>query len=133
MFLNPFPIQFLALLAYFILRVFVAGTLLFLGIKHLRHRHNIKHAMQLRWFPFGLFSVWYLALIEIICGLMFLFGIYTQIAALLVLIMAVKFIFFGKYISSPFIPSRMFYILLTAASLSLFITGAGAFAFDLPI
>jgi len=64
---------------------------------------------------------------------MFVAGYYTQIAALISVILCIKIILLYKKFGGQYIPSRMFYTLLFAASFSLLITGAGAFAFDLPI
>jgi len=131
--LNPFPIQFLALLAYLILRVFVGGILLYLGFTHLKYRHDLTFALSIPWFPHSTFSVLMLFSTEIIIGCMFIGGFYTQYAAIIGMILALKMLVFYKRFTSPRLPGRLFYILLFGASLSLFITGAGAFAFDLPI
>lgn len=131
--LNPFPIQFLALLAYLILRVFVGGILVYLGITHLSRRHDLKHAISLPLFPYGLASVWYLATLELLAGVMFIVGFYTQIAAIISFFIALEMLVLYSRFRSPLIPSKLFYVLLLGASISLFITGAGALAFDLPI
>jgi uncharacterized membrane protein YphA (DoxX/SURF4 family) len=131
--LNPFPILFLALLAHFLLRVFVGSILLYLGILHMQCRHDMKHALAPKVPMGGLAAVWMLALTEIIVGVMFIAGFYTQISALICMVLALKLIVFNRRFASPRIPSRLFFVLLFATSLSLFITGAGAFAFDLPL
>ncbi len=131
--LNPFPIQFLALFAYTILRVCVGVILVCLGFSHIRDRHSLKESFSFRFFPYGLFSIWYMAVVELIIGTMFILGLYTQIAALISIILAIKCFIFNRRFVSPTIPGRLFYILLFAVSFSLFITGAGFFAFDLPI
>lgn len=131
--LNPFPILFLSMLAHFLLRVTVGGLLLHLGVTHLAHRHDLKHTLTMRFFPYGLFAACWLGIAEIVLSVMFVFGFYTQIAALVTIVYAVKVLVFRRQFASPYIPGPLFFILLLAASLSLFITGAGAFAFDLPI
>ena len=131
--LNPFPIQFLAILAYTILRLTIGILFIYFGALHVTKRHDLKYALSLPWFPFGSVGVWLLSGVEFLVGVMFIFGFYTQIAAILSMILSLKLIVFNKRFASPYIPSRLFYILLLGASLSLFITGAGAFAFDLPI
>jgi len=131
--LNPFPIQWLSFFAYALLRWVVGSVLLYLGISHIRHRHDLKHTFTLRLFPYGLFSVWYFGLIEIAVGVMYILGFYTQYAALVVIIMSIKLLIFKRLLASEYMPGAYFYILLFGASLSLFITGAGPFAFDLPI
>jgi uncharacterized membrane protein YphA (DoxX/SURF4 family) len=130
--LNPFPIQFLTMLAHFLLRLFVGGVCVYLGARHIRHRNDMRNALNAWWLP-GLFTVWYMAAIELIIGTLFILGLYTQIAALVAMILAIKMIIFHRRFTSPYIPGRAFYVLLFAISLSLFITGAGAIAFDLPI
>jgi uncharacterized membrane protein YphA (DoxX/SURF4 family) len=131
--LNPFPIQFLSLFAYFLLRVTVALVLLVLAWQQLRSRRELAPALQLPWFPHGNLSVWILIVAEVgIAGLL-LIGLYTQYAALALMIMSVKLIVFRRWFRHPAIPARLFLVLLFGAALSLFITGAGAFAFDLPI
>lgn len=131
--LNPFPIQFLALLAYMLLRIFVGSIFLYFGVSHIQRRNEIVHALSFPLFGHNLFLVWYFALYELLIGAMFFFGFYTQIAALLAVILCIKMLIFYNRFTSTYIPSKIFYVLLLGASLSLFITGAGAFAFDLPI
>jgi uncharacterized membrane protein YphA (DoxX/SURF4 family) len=131
--LNPFPVQFLSLFAYLILRVFVGGILFFLGFSHIRAKETLAHAFPVRCFPSWDFSVWFFAFFEIVSGLMFIAGLYTQIAAIIGMVIALLVLLFYRPAGDTTFPGRIFYLLLFAASLSLFITGAGAFAFDLPI
>jgi uncharacterized membrane protein YphA (DoxX/SURF4 family) len=131
--LNPFPIQFLALLAYFILRVITGLVLITLGFRHLKHRETLAQNMKLTIAPFGGFNVWALAITEIAVGSLLIIGLHTQWAALILIIMSLKLIWLERYFKHSTIPSRLFYLLLIGIGLSLFITGAGAFAFDLPI
>ena len=74
-----------------------------------------------------------LALLELGIGVMFFLGWYTQIAALISIFLSLGVFFLYTRFSSPLMPGRLFYLLLAAVSLSLFITGAGFFAFDMPI
>lgn len=131
--LNPFPIQFLALFAYAVLRIIVGLVLIYLGTKHLRNRDALVPSFSFRFFPYGRFSVWYLVFVEIVLGLMFTFGLLTQIAALITMVLSLKLIVLQRRLASPFIPGRLFYVLLFGISFSLFITGAGIFAFDVPL
>ena len=131
--LNVFPIQFLAPLAYAILRVCVGFVFLFLSKQHLRNRVSLGEAFQTARIPFSFGFVWQLALLELVVGVMFLLGFYTQIAALLALLYVCKLILLRRRVSHPLIPSRLSLVLIFFISLSLFITGAGIFAFDLPI
>ncbi len=131
--LNPFPIQFLALFAYAILRIFVGLILMYLGASHIRNRQTLKGVLSFAWFPYENFLVWYVALLELILGTMFVIGFLTQVAALLTFFLSLKFIILNKHFRSPFVPGRLFYVLLLGSALSLFITGAGVPAFDLPL
>lgn len=131
--LNVFPIQFLAPLAYTILRLCVALVFLYLAHSHLKNKGVLKESLGFSGFPYGGFVTWYLIVIELVIGCMFFFGFYTQIAALLAMLFSLDLFLGRKKVSHELLPSTMVKILLFFASLSLFITGAGAFAFDLPI
>lgn len=131
--LNPFPIQFLALFAYFLLRLFLGSVLLYLGFKHFRNRETLRAAFTLSWFPFGSLATWVFITAEVVTGTLLVLGAYTQYAALIVILMSLKMFIMRNHFIHPAIPQRLFYILLLGASLSLFITGAGVLAFDLPI
>jgi len=121
------------MLAYFVLRILVGGMLIYLGVLHLRHREELRYVLVLSWFPFGRFSTWMFGISELILGVMFVLGFFTQIAAVVTALMSLKLIILSHWFQSRYIPERLFYLLLFGTSLSLLITGAGAFAFDLPI
>lgn len=131
--LNIFPIQWLALFAYAILRLFVGGVLLVLGFRHLRLRSEIAAVTKVPLFPFPRVAVALLALTEIIAGTLITVGAYTQLGAILLVILAAKMIIWSGAFAHSSIPPRLLYILLLGCGLSLFITGAGVLAFDLPI
>jgi uncharacterized membrane protein YphA (DoxX/SURF4 family) len=131
--LNPFPIQFLAMLGYFILRVIVGYVFLVLGYRHFKIRESLYPVLVLKFFSFGKIATIVLVLTEIVVGILFILGLYTQIAALITIIMSAKMLVLrNKFIHSS-LPSRLTYLLLFGIGCCLFITGAGAFAFDLPI
>lgn len=131
--LNLFAIQFMAPLAYLMLRMCLGIVLIHFGCIHIQHRHSLKKVFSLRLFPFGSFFVWYLSVVEIVLGIMLVLGLFTQLVALLATLLSLKFIIMYKHFSHPLIPARIVFVLMGVISLSLFITGAGAFAFDLPI
>lgn len=131
--LNPFPIQFLSLIAYLILRVLTGLVLLTLGYRHFKVRKALSRILVLPFFPFGIITTTALIVAEVVIGTLFILGAYTQIAALLAIGMSLKMIVLKSRFSHTTIPNRLFYVLLFAISCSLFITGAGALAFDLPI
>ncbi len=79
------------------------------------------------WKP--LLSVVWCALI----GIGLFFGIYTQLAAIFGAIVTVKLIVY-KNLYPAFVPlTRISSALLLVICISLILTGAGAFAFDLPL
>lgn len=131
--LNPFPIQFLALLAYTILRFFVGSILLYAGIRHLKNQKSIKSTFSGTRSLYGFVVILCVAFVELIAGGMLILGYYTQIAALLGMFLSLVFILFHRKLSALSVSGKLFYVLLLGTMLSLFITGAGAFAFDLPI
>lgn len=93
----------------------------------------MKDVLVLPNLPYGLFFTWYLLIIEIAIGLLFIFGIFTQVAALIAMLYVLDLAVVRKHVSHPLLPSKLVKILIFFASLSLFITGAGILAFDLPI
>lgn len=126
--------MFLALFAHLFLRLFLAGTLYYLGWRHLGpDRAALARATTL---PLPIISpiagVWLLGLTELVLATLLTAGAYTQIAALLAATLALKMLIFRKCFAHATIPQPLFWVLVLGASLSLFITGAGALAVDLP-
>ncbi len=133
--LNPFPdLLTYSLLAPFILRV-VAG-LIFINLGVLLFKEEKE-----RWFislstlkiPNPKLAIKIFGCIEIVGGAMFILGFYTQITALVLALLT----FAETYVEykDPAILKRnfVFYIMLLAIVLSLLLSGAGAFAIDLPL
>lgn len=131
--LSIFPIHFLSLFAFFILRITVGAILIYLGVLHAWHFRSLRNVMTFRWWPFGTVSVLLLILTELIAGIFILVGAYTQLATLIVALLCFEFLIIKTWWQHESLPPRMVYILLGAACLSLTITGAGVFAFDLPL
>lgn len=131
--LNIFPIQFLAPFAYMILRIGIGFVLFVLGVRHLRNRFTLRDAFTFRFFPYGLFFTWYLAIVEMVVGIMYLLGLFTQIAAIITILMSLKFLIMHRKFSHPLVPSRLTYFFILIVSVSLLITGGGVLGFDLPI
>lgn len=130
---NLFPIQWLSLLAYFILRLFVGCVLLFLARRHRLSYHELVDTTTCPIFPKKSYPIILLIISEAILGSMFIIGILTQAAAIGLFILSAKMLWWKNRFTHKSIPSPLVYILLLGCSLSLFITGAGMFAFDLPI
>ena len=131
--LNPIPTQFLALFAYFILRICVGLCLFYLGASHYRHRRELTAAVRLPLLPRGRITVWWLIFLELVLSVMLVLGFYTQIAAIILMALSAEFFIFRRWSRTRRLPPRLFYALLFGAAFSLFITGAGVFAFDLPL
>ena len=133
--LNPFP-EFLTygLLAPLFLRL-VLG-IIFVNLGYLKFGR--EKAIWRRFFDLTLFKpaglwVGLFALIQIVGGLMLIAGFYTQIAALVFVVITLLELYVEK--REPVLLNRnfVFYLLLFAISLSLLFSGAGFFAFDLPL
>ena len=131
--LNPFPTMWLSLLAFFILRVTVGFVLIHLGSRHLRERGQLLADLRARYRTLPPIVIPVLALAELTIGGLLLIGYHTQYAALAGVVLALTFLVFRGATESELVPPRLFFVLLLGAFLSLFITGAGIFAFDLPL
>jgi uncharacterized membrane protein YphA (DoxX/SURF4 family) len=118
--LSLFPIQFLAPLAYFLLRVCAGLIFVRFGFNHFRFART-------RRFFFIIGSV------ELALGLFLLLGLYAQFAALFGAVLSLIQTKFFLPFSYPEYPQRLVFVLLFVISLSLVITGAGVFAVDLPL
>jgi uncharacterized membrane protein YphA (DoxX/SURF4 family) len=131
--LNLFPIQFLALAAYALLRIVIGLVFLYLAHKH--SKNFTFYAPQIQWpgIQNGRVVLTLIIISEVIIGGMFLVGFYTQIAAILSMGLCIKLLIWNQRFPIGSIPSRLTYLLLLTISLSLFVTGAGVLAFDLPI
>lgn len=131
--LNPFPdLLILGFFAPTIVRVAAAAVFLYAGYLHWQQRDAIAGIS----FPIigrGAWIVWFSIVFHIVVGAMLFFGYYTQIAAILGAIGAFKGLLFAGSYKEVFAYSRLTYVLLIAICLSLLLSGAGAFAFDLPL
>lgn len=133
--LNPFPdLLTYSLLAPFLLRVLAGFVFINLGAMAFKNEKE-RWAISLSTLriPNPKLAVKILGIIEIAGGIMFLIGFYTQIAALILALLT----FSEAYVEykDPAILKRnfVFYIMLLVIMLSLLLSGAGAFAVDLPL
>lgn len=131
--LNLFAIQWLALTAYFILRVWIGVMLILLSTRHSKSYRELVTSTTWPIFSGYKFPIIFLILSEFLLGAILILGAYTQIVVVLIFMMAIKMIIWRNRFTHPSIPDRWFYSLLIACCISIFITGAGAIAFDLPI
>jgi len=131
--LSLFPqILFLAPLGLTLIRVSAGITFLWLAYWHGSREHELRSVR----FPVvgrGAWIVWVSVAWEVAVGAALIVGFYAQLAALLGALSAVKFLLWRtRY--PQFIPlARQTSVLLLAICLSLLVSGAGAYAFDLPL
>ena len=132
--LNPFP-ELLSLIFFapFLLRVGLGSMLFLFGFIRLSgRRHVYLRRFRERWPESGEVLLFSLGGVEIVVGLLFIVGFYTQIAALISMAMALILIFTPntKVVAGN---NKPMYFLIFMVSFSLLISGAGAFAFDIPL
>lgn len=131
--LSLFPsLLFLAPLSATILRI--AAGLLFLSIGW-THWYKRREFAQVD-FPLLGRAAWIpvvAAIMELLIGGTLIGGIYTQAAALLGAIGAIKYFVWKRSYPSVVPISRTTSVLLFVICISVVLTGAGAFAFDLPL
>lgn len=133
--LNPFPeLLTYSLLAPFLLRLVVGIIFLDLGFLKFKSERErwIASFETLRLRPADFFVGLYGSL-QIIGGIMFILGIYTQIAALAFVIFTGCELYIEYKMKEVLKRDMTFYIMVFTISLSLLLTGAGAYAIDLPL
>lgn len=133
--LNPFPdLLVYSLLAPFILRLVAGFIFVNLGVLAFKNeKERWLSSLTVLRIPRPQLALKILGAIEIASGIMLLLGFYTQIAALVLTLLT-----FGEaYVEykDPTVLKRnfVFYIMLLSIVLSLLLSGAGAFAIDLPL
>lgn len=133
--LNTFPnLLILGLLAPTILRITAGLLFARFGLLKLTKDKQSKimffETIGLR--P-AIFWLWLVALIEIISGLFIFAGFLTQISSIIAgIIMFISIVI--KIIKPKALPNTLdFYILFFVVFISLILSGAGLFAFDMPL
>jgi len=133
--LNPFP-EFLnySLLAPMILRLLIG--LIFVDLGFLKFRGEKDRwmasfeALHLR--PADFFVPLY-GFLQIVAGTLLIIGLWTQVAALFFVLSTGAELYVEWRAKEILKRDLVFYLLIFTISLSLLLTGAGAFAFDLPL
>lgn len=133
--LSPFP-ELLAFgwFAPTIIRLVLGVFFVQFGILKLRSEKSTKLTFfESAGFPRAYMFLLISAGVEIIGGLMLIAGLYVQIAAMALSLLMLGAVFI-KWRKPELLKNDMeFYVLLLAATATLIISGAGAFAFDLPL
>ena len=126
--LTPFPdLLVLGFFAPTLLRIAVAVVLLYLAYQQYMRKQEIIALRS----SFGTSLSWAAIIFNIVVALMLLFGYYTQVAALLVVASQAYGLWANKRYPSVVIVPNSTVVLLIIISLSLLISGGGAFAQDL--
>lgn len=133
--LNPFPdLLNYALLAPFLLRVVLGLVFIDLGVLKFRgeKRRWITTFEALRLRPARTFVPLYGAL-QVAGGVLLLIGLWTQVAALVFALFTFSELYVEWTEGDVLKRDLSFYLFLFVISVSLLLTGAGAFAFDIPL
>lgn len=133
--MNVFPeLLTYQLLAPALIRLGVAVVFLTLGYRHLFFQRSKTIATLLpKLGAWTVFSVWYVGIAELIVSILLLVGFLTQPAAIAGVVLAINLISWEKTLPEFTSFSKSFYFLFIVALLSLLFSGAGAFAFDMPL
>lgn len=133
--LNPFPeLLNYALLAPFLLRVILG--LIFIDLGMLKFKSEKRRWMAsfetLHIRPADFFVPLY-GFLQVVGGLLLLAGLWTQVAALGFALFTFAELYVEWSASTVLKRDLTFYLLLFVISLSLLLTGAGAYAIDIPL
>lgn len=123
----------LSFFAPFLLRLMLG--LLFVGQGYLRltkEREFFRQAFIDKWKESGAGLLFVMGIGEILAGCMLVVGLYTQVASIFGILLAI-FALVSTNTKEIFGNEKTFYMLVLVISLSLILTGAGQFAFDLPL
>jgi uncharacterized membrane protein YphA (DoxX/SURF4 family) len=131
--LSLFPqLLFLAPLSDTILRIAAGGVFIYLAYFHYENRRAASTELS-RFIGGASVILPFYALIELILGAALVAGVGTQLAALVGCIIALKILLVRKVLRELRPLPALTYFLVAAICLALVFSGAGAFAFDLPL
>jgi putative oxidoreductase len=133
--LNPFPeLLTYSLLGPLMLRVLLGLIFIDLGALKLRSERQrwIASFDTLYLRPADFFVTLY-ALIQIVGGILLIIGLWTQVAALVFVILVGAELYTEWRAREILKRDMVFYLLIFVISLSLLLTGAGAYALDIPL
>ncbi|HEY9584454.1 MAG TPA: DoxX family protein [Candidatus Paceibacterota bacterium] len=129
----PFLLSY-KLLAPFILRITLGLIFVNYGWAKINRQKDEKVSMfEKMGLKPGLTYVWIVAAIEIIVGLLMIVGLWTQVAALIALIILAIALILKKKQPESLESSNGLLIICLVIALSLLFTGPGSWAFDMPL
>jgi len=132
--LTPFPqLLIFGFYAPTILRIVAAGIFLYLGMSHFKHKKEVAHEISMLPHTVAVWGTAVFIIVEFAIAILLFLGLWTQIAALIGLIICLKIFLIKKGLRHLSPLSHISYILLGAVCLSLLFSGAGAIAMDLPL
>jgi len=133
--LNPFPdLLVLSLFSPFILRIFIGLLFINLGfLKLTKEKQRWVASFEALRIKKASYLVGVAGTLEFVGGFFLLLGFYTQIVALVFLIITFLEIFAEKRESTLLTRDIFFYIMIFVVLVSLMLTGAGLFALDMPL
>lgn len=133
--LNTFPeLLNYAILSPTLLRLVLAFTLITIGLDTIRNKRALFMAyFSSRDYPMANFLPWKFGIAEIILGIFFIFGFFTQVAALIAIYILFALFYIENRAEKILPHTSTFYLVMIVIAISLLFTGAGAFAVDLPL
>jgi uncharacterized membrane protein YphA (DoxX/SURF4 family) len=133
--LSIFPsLLIFGILAPFILRIVVGVYFLHAGYQDLgKEREKTVEELAQSLGTFAKPALIFGGIFEIVIGLSLITGFLTQLMALFGMIYVLKFLSLKKQYPSLIKHERVFYVMVFVILFSLLLTGAGAFAIDLPL
>ena len=132
--LNPFPdLLVYGIFAPTLIRVALGAALLYMGVEHYRSRKVVTGLLSPLMGRAAAGIALLLAVSDVVVGALLVVGAWTQIAALFAILFSGKSLLIRKSLHAILPLSRGTYALLVGMGLSLLLSGAGGFAFDLPL
>ena len=133
--LNPFPeLLVYSMLAPFVLRVVVGFVFVDLGILLFKgEKQRWLLSFETLRVPHPKTAVKILGVLEVVGGILLILGALTQITALVLALLTFVETYIEYKNTNVIKRTFVFYLLILVITLSLLFSGAGAFAFDLPL
>jgi hypothetical protein len=119
------------------IRITVAAVFAYQAVHHFKHKKAVAAELgdkiRIISHEMAVWAVGLLILAELVLAVLLFVGAWTQIAALLAVLGFGKMTLFKKKLPQYAPLAKLSYVLLMVMCISLLFSGAGAFAFDLPL